>query len=75
MPGMPAAALHLQLILPEISPLAYVRLAEAIPGLSATPIRLDIPLVDLGPEEAISVCLRFGVTCRGTRIVPAPGAG
>jgi hypothetical protein len=72
---MPEAALHLQLLLPDLSAPGYARLAEVIPGLRATPIGLDIPLVDLGPEEALAVCLRFGVTCRGTRIVAEPGAG
>lgn len=67
--------LHLQLLLPELSGLSYTRLAEALPGLRATPVGLDIPLIDLGAEEALAVCLRLGVTCRGTRVVASPGAG
>jgi len=72
---MPEPALHLQLIFPEMSSHSYARLAEAIPGLSATPVGIDIPLVELGAEEALAVCLKLGVTCRGTRVVASAGAG
>jgi hypothetical protein len=67
--------LHLQLLLPDVSGFSYARLAEALPGLRATPLGLDIPLIDLGPEEALAVCLRLGVTCRGTRVVAPSGGG
>jgi hypothetical protein len=66
---------HLQLLLPDLSGLSSARLAEALPGLRATPLGIDIPLIDLGPEEALAVCLRLGVTCRGTRVVAPPGGG
>jgi hypothetical protein len=66
---------HLQLLLPDLSGFSYAQLAEALPGLRATPLGIDIPLIDLGPEEALAVCLRLGVTCRGTRVVASPGAG
>jgi hypothetical protein len=72
---MSEATLHLQLLLPDLSALSYARLAQSLPGLRATTLGLDIPLVDLGPEEALAVCLRLGVTCRGTRIVAEPAAG
>jgi hypothetical protein len=72
---MPDTPLHLQLILPEVSSRSYARLAEALPGLRLTPIGLDIPLIDLGAEEALAVCLRLGVTCRGTRVIIPSGAG
>jgi hypothetical protein len=66
---------HLQLLLPDLSGFSYVQLAEALPGLRATPLGIDIPLIDLSPEEALAVCLRLGVTCRGTRVVASAGAG
>jgi hypothetical protein len=72
---MADAPLHLQLLLPDLSEASSARLTAALPGLRATPLGIDIPLIDVGPEEALAVCLSLGVTCRGTRVVSSPGAG
>lgn len=40
-----------------------------LPELVTTPLGLEIPLRDHGPEEILALCLRFGVTARATRIV------
>lgn len=60
---------RLRLILPEGEPGALARLHSLLPGLESTPLGLEIPLADLGAEEALAICLRTGVTCRGTRVV------
>ncbi len=70
-----ARTLHLQLILPDADTDAVARLAELIPGVHAFALGLEIPLVDLGAEEALALCLRCGVTCRGTRLVAASTGG
>jgi hypothetical protein len=44
-------------------------LEAAIPELICTPLGVDIPLHDRGPEEILALCLRFGVTARATCIV------
>jgi hypothetical protein len=72
---MPDAPFHLELLFPDAGARALARLADALPGLRVTPIGLDIPLVELGAEEALAVCLRLGVTCRGTRVTLPPDAG
>lgn len=66
---MPAGAPLLRLILPDTDAAALARLGALVPGLRATPLGLEIPLGDLGAEEALALCLRCGVTCRGTSVI------
>ena len=40
-----------------------------MPNGVRTPLGFDVPLTDLMPEEVLSLCLRYGVTARATRIV------
>jgi hypothetical protein len=44
-------------------------LRAALPPHVATPLGLEIPLIDREPEELLALCLRYGVTARATCIV------
>jgi hypothetical protein len=65
----------LRLFLPEGSPDGLARLSAGLPGAVLTPLGLDVPLTDFGPEEILALCVRCGVTARATAIVTrqAPG--
>ena len=65
----------LRLFSPRLSGPAFHRLRRELPEAVRGPGRLDLPLAEHGPEELIALCLRFGVTARGSRIVPAGGSG
>ncbi len=73
-PPPPGSCPTLRLLLPDAVPGGMERLAGMIPGLRAAPLEIVIPLQELRAEEALALCLRCGVTCRGTR-VEAAGAG
>ena len=68
---MPAAESSpvLRLVLPSLSGPAFGRLLQELPGAVRGPGILDLPLAEHGPEELLALCLRFGVTARGSRIV------
>lgn len=66
---MPAAEPVLRLFLLEAPPPALAALRAALPGLVSTPLGVEIPLRELGPEEILALCLRLGVTAGATRIV------
>jgi hypothetical protein len=59
----------LRLFLPEAPPAALSRLRALIPGMVATPLGFEIPLLDAAPEEILSLLLQFGITARATRII------
>jgi hypothetical protein len=59
----------LRLFLLEAPTPALAALQAALPEFVGTPLGLEIPLRGLGPEEVLSLCLRFGVTARATCIV------
>ena len=65
----------LRLLEPRLSDPAFHRLHREVPGASRTRGALDLPLADHGPEELLALCLRFGVTARGTRIVGGGRSG
>jgi len=65
----------LRLVAPRLSDPAFGRLRLELPGAVRAPGRLDLPLAEHGPEELIALCLRFGVTARGSRVVPAGRSG
>ncbi|HEV8600346.1 MAG TPA: hypothetical protein VGQ69_13370 [Gemmatimonadales bacterium] len=54
---------------------ALAQLCAALPGLVSTPLGLEVPLCEHGPEEVLALCLRFGITARATRIVEGPRSG
>ena len=60
----------LKLFLLEAPRPALPALRALLPGLVSTPLGLEIPLGDRGPEEILALCLRFGVTVRATCILP-----
>jgi hypothetical protein len=66
---MPAAEPVLRLFLLEAPGTALAALQAALPGLITTPLGVEIPLREHGPEEILALCLRFGVTAGATRIV------
>jgi hypothetical protein len=65
---MPAAAPVLCLFLLD-HPSGLDRLRAALPAHLATPLGLEIPLIDHQPEEILALCLQCGVTARATRIL------
>jgi hypothetical protein len=65
----------LRLLLPRASRPAIARLGRELAGAVRAPGRLDIPLGDRAPEEILAVCLRCGVTARGSRIVGRSPSG
>jgi hypothetical protein len=66
---VPASEPVLRLFLLEAPCPAVAALRVLLPELVTTPLGLEIPLRDHGPEEILALCLRFGVTARATRIV------
>ena len=66
---MPASEVVLKLFLLEATPASLTDLRAVLPDLVCTPLGLEIPLQDHHPEEILSLCLRFGITARATRIV------
>ena len=70
---MPASEAVLRLFLLEAPPHALLSLSAALPELVRTPLGVEIPLGELGPEEVLALCLRFGITAGATRIVERPG--
>ena len=72
---MPDTEPVLRLFLLEAPSPALVGLQAALPGIVTTPLGLEIPLREHGPEEILALCLRFGITARATRIVERPGSG
>jgi hypothetical protein len=48
------------------------RLRTVLPPHLATPLGLEIPLIDHEPEEILALCLQHGVTARATSIVERP---
>jgi hypothetical protein len=48
---------------------ALTALRTLLPDVVSTPLGLEIPLREHGPEEILALCLRFGVTARATCIV------
>lgn len=66
---VPRPSFTLRLFLPDVAPHALYQLRALLPGLTLTPLGLDIPLTDRAPEEILAVLLRCGVTARATRIV------
>ena len=66
---MPAPEAVLKLFLLEATPPSLTGLRAMLPDLVCTPLGLEIPLRDHRPEEILSLCLRFGITARATRIV------
>jgi hypothetical protein len=65
----------LRLFLLEAPSPAVAALRAELPELIATPLGLEIPLRDHGPEEILALCLRCGVTARATRIIERPRSG
>jgi hypothetical protein len=65
----------LRLVEPRLSDPLFGRLRRELPGAVRAPGRLDLPLTEHGPEELIALCLRCGVTARGSRIVQGGGSG
>lgn len=59
----------LRVFLPDAAPGGLDRLLARMPHSLRTPLGFDVPLADLMPEEVLSLCLRYGVTARATRIV------
>jgi hypothetical protein len=51
------------------------RLRASLADVRATPLGLEIPLDDRGPEEILALLLRYGITARATRIVDRPRSG
>jgi hypothetical protein len=74
---MPAAESFpvLRLLEPRLSGPAFHRLRREIPGAARTRGALDLPLAEHSPEELLALCLRLGVTARGTRIVRGGRSG
>ncbi len=65
----------LRLFLLDASGAALAALTAAIPGVTRTPLGIQVPLGDLGPEEILAHCLRLGITARATRILEPPRPG
>ena len=59
----------LRLFLLDAPGTALAALQAALPDLVTTPLGVEIPLGERGPEEVLALCLRFGVTAGATRIV------
>ena len=73
---MPIAATQvLRIFLPDAPPGGLARLLAGVADGRLTPIGIEIPLAGQAPEEILSLCLRFGVTARATRIVTKPSSG
>lgn len=73
---MPAESVPvLRLFRPRLSDLAFLRIQRELPGSIHLPGALDLPLEEHGPEELIALCLRLGVTARGSRVVSGDGSG
>ena len=72
---MPTLRPVLRIFLLDAPTPALSLLSSAVPGIVRTPLGLEVPLSDLGPEEILALCLRFGITARATRIVEAPPSG
>jgi hypothetical protein len=64
-----AAEPVLRLFLLEASSPALAALRAALPDLVCTPLGVEIPLREVGPEEVLALCLRHGVTAGATRII------
>ena len=45
------------------------RLRAVLPPHSATPLGLEIPLIDHDPEEILALCIQYGVIARATCII------
>ena len=65
----------LRVFLLEASSPALAALGAALPGMIRTPLGIEIPLSELGPEEILALCLRLGITARATRIMERPRPG
>lgn len=72
---MPGPEAVLRLFLLEAPSPAVAGLRALLPELVCTPLGLEIPLRDHGPEEILALCLRLGITARATRIVERPRRG
>lgn len=72
---MSASETVLRLFLLDAPSSALAALSLALPGMITTPLGLEIPLRDLGPEEILALCLRLGITARATRIIELPRRG
>jgi hypothetical protein len=70
-----APQLVLRLFLLDASAAALAALTAALPGVVRTPLGLEVPLRDLGPEEILAHCLRLGITARATRILESSRPG
>lgn len=65
----------LRIFLLEAPTPALAQLSAALPELVCTPLGLEVPLGEVGPEEVLALCLRFGITARATRIVEGARSG
>jgi len=72
---VPRSETVLRLFLPEAPAGAVAGLRVVLPELVSTPLGLEIPLRDHLPEEILSLCLRFGITARATRILERSCSG
>jgi hypothetical protein len=63
----------LRLLLPRLSSPALARLEREFPGAVLGSGILDVPLADRAPEEVLALCLRCGVTPRGSRVLGDDG--
>lgn len=67
--------LVLKLFLLDAAAPALASLSAALPGVIRTPLGLEVPLREIGPEEILALCLRLGITARATRIMELPRRG
>lgn len=65
----------LRLFLLEAPSAAVAGLRLLLPELVSTPLGVEIPLRNHGPEEILALCLRCGITARATCIVDRPSSG
>jgi len=58
----------LRIFLPEGPAGSLDRLRRLFPGATLSATTLCVPLADQSPEAVLALCLRLGVTARGTTI-------
>ena len=72
---MPASRPVLRLFLLDGPRGGLERLRASFADMRPTPLGLEIPLDDRGPEEILALLLRHGITARATCIVDRPRSG
>jgi hypothetical protein len=71
---MAAAVRLLRLAVPEADPAPLDRMLATWPGARRLPTGLEVPLVDLAPEEVLSHCVAERVVVLGSAVVRRSGS-